>query len=200
MRKQTLIVLFAALALSPVARVSAQWVVHDPGNLAQAITSYAQHLANADNTFNTLLESRKIFEQGREYYDALKSVHSLIRNARKVEESVALSVRVVDEYGRTLSRLEGTGHFTARQLEAYNRQQRNLMLGMASVIDDITSVITVTGMSLSDKERLDLLDTSHARIVSLYNRSLGLNMQMEGEYDSARERRERKRLERELLR
>lgn len=197
-KKSFIMALF--LSLLSTTGLRAQFVVHDPGSLAQAITSYAQYIASANNTLNTFMESQKIFEQGKEYYDSLKGIHELIKNGRKVEESVRLSLRAIDEFNDTYASVSSDGYFTASQIGAYNRQQSAIMKGMADVIGDITRVITTTGMSMSDKDRMDSLDDSFGRVVSLFNKSRGINMQMLGESNAVKERKAQKRLERELLR
>ena len=35
-------------------------------------------------------ETVKIYQQGKEYYDRLKSVHNLVKDARKVQKSILL--------------------------------------------------------------------------------------------------------------
>ena len=37
-----------------------------------------------------LQETVKIYQQGKKYYDALKSVHNLVKDARKVQQTVLL--------------------------------------------------------------------------------------------------------------
>lgn len=63
-------------------QAKAQWVVTDPTNLVQNITSAIQGTSTAGNMIKNLQESIKIYNQGKEYYDALKSVHNLIKDAR----------------------------------------------------------------------------------------------------------------------
>lgn len=51
----------------------AQWVVSDPGNLAQSIINSAKEMVETAgtkaNTLNGFLETKKVFEQGKAYYD-----------------------------------------------------------------------------------------------------------------------------------
>ena len=59
---------------------SAQWVVSDPGNLAQGIINASKNIVHtsktATNMVNNFQETVKIYQQGKKYYDALKSVTS----------------------------------------------------------------------------------------------------------------------------
>ena len=52
---------------------SAQWVVTDPGNLAQGIINTTKQIvetsSTAQHTLDGFKETAKIFEQGKKYYD-----------------------------------------------------------------------------------------------------------------------------------
>lgn len=204
MRKKTSkwkILFFLLLLMAPFAHtVKAQWVVHDPGNFAQLVSSYGKQLLTANNTFDNLQEAQKIFQQGKKYYDSLREVHHLVKNARKVQTGISLSVKVIEEYNKTYSSIASDTHFTSKQLDVYRRQQSGIMEEIASVIDDLTKVITNTGMSMSDKERLDAIDRLYEEIVALHTEARGVNMQMLGESMAVKTRKESVRLERELLR
>lgn len=54
-------------------QAKAQWVVTDPGNLAQGIINSAKQIiqtsTTAKNTLDGFKETAKVFEQGKKYYD-----------------------------------------------------------------------------------------------------------------------------------
>ena len=66
-------------------QAKAQWTVIDPSNLVQNIKSAVQSSTTATNMVKSLQESIKIYNQSKAYYDALKSVHNIIKDARKVK-------------------------------------------------------------------------------------------------------------------
>lgn len=199
MKTLKLIILSVIMCMTNQAAHS-QWVVTDPGALAQSILNYVQHLSTVANTIEEVEESTKIFEQGKEYYDSLKNVHDLIKDSRKVKDCVTLSVDLIQEYGKTKSKILSDSYYSAKQIDVYNRQQSSIMTSVAGVIADMNNVIVNTGMSLSDKERLDAIDTYYSRLQALSNKSYRLNQQIIGESLSVNQRKEQKRLERELLR
>ena len=88
MMKRT--ILLMAVCLCFMGRASAQWVVSDPGNLAQGIINTAKQIVETAgtkaNTLNGFLETQKIFQQGKAYYDALKSVHDVVKGRYQGEE------------------------------------------------------------------------------------------------------------------
>ena len=71
MRKYILIISIGLLCLSYEAK--AQWIVADPGNLAQGIINTTKQIiqtsTTANNTLNGFKETAKVFEQGKKYYD-----------------------------------------------------------------------------------------------------------------------------------
>ena len=74
-------------------QAKAQWTVIDPSNLVQNIKSAVQSSTTATNMVKSLQESIKIYNQSKAYYDALKSVHNIIKDARKVK----LTLEMVSE-------------------------------------------------------------------------------------------------------
>ena len=66
------------LCLLFAGRASAQWVVSDPGNLAQGIINASKNIIHTSKTATNMVsnfqETVKIYQQGKKYYDALKSV------------------------------------------------------------------------------------------------------------------------------
>ncbi len=52
---------------------SAQWAVIDPTNLAQGIVNSVKEVAQAsktvNNTLDTFKETKKLYDQGKQYYD-----------------------------------------------------------------------------------------------------------------------------------
>ena len=80
----------------------AQWTVFDPSNLAQSIVNSAKEIvqtsSTAQNMLNNFQETVKIYQQGKAYYDALKSVHDLVKGARKVQQTILLVGDISDIY------------------------------------------------------------------------------------------------------
>ena len=86
MKKKILMLCMGCFLVSLTAK--AQWVVSDPGNLAQGIINAAKNIVHtsstATNMANSFQETVKIYRQGKEYYDGLRKVKNLVRDARKV--------------------------------------------------------------------------------------------------------------------
>ncbi len=88
---KTKLFILMAVCLSCFGRASAQWVVTDPSNLAQGIINTAKQIVQTSTTANNVMsnfkETQKIFQQGKEYYDALKKYTILSRAERKYRKA-----------------------------------------------------------------------------------------------------------------
>lgn len=62
-------ILLMAVCLCFIGRASAQWVVSDPGNLAQGIINTTKQIVQtsttAKNTLDGFMEAQRIFQQGK---------------------------------------------------------------------------------------------------------------------------------------
>lgn len=91
-----------SLCLLLAGRASAQWVVTDPTNLAQGIVNTTKQIIQTSSTASNMIknfqETVKIYEQGKKYYDALKSVNNLVKDARKVQKTILMIGEISDTY------------------------------------------------------------------------------------------------------
>lgn len=99
---------------------NAQWVVSDPGNLAQGIINTTKQIvetsATAQHTLDGFKETAKIFEQGRKYYDALKAVHDVVKGGVKVKKSIDLVADISEIYVRNYQKMLGDPNYTPDEL------------------------------------------------------------------------------------
>ena len=100
----------------------AQWVVTDPGNLAQSIINMSDNIAHtsktAVNTADNFAETVKIYEQAKKYYDQLKAVNNLIQDARKVRDIILMVGDVSDIYVTNFKKMMNDDNFSSRELDA----------------------------------------------------------------------------------
>ena len=101
-RMKTRILTAICLCLLLAGRASAQWAVIDPSNIAQSIINNGKNMVHtsstATNMVNNFKETVKIYEQGKKYYDALKSVNNLVKDARKVQQTILMVGDITDIY------------------------------------------------------------------------------------------------------
>ena len=140
-------------------QAKAQWTVIDPSNLVQNIKSAVQSSTTATNMVKSLQESIKIYNQSKAYYDALKSVHNIIKDARKVKLTLEMVSRMVSD-----------PNFTVDELAAISAGYARLLEEGGALVAELKTVITGgNGLSLSDKERMDVVDQVYTKMLEYRN-------------------------------
>ena len=129
-----------------------------------------------------LQETVKIYEQGKRYYDALKSVHNLVKDARKVQQTVLLVGEISDIYVNSFQKMLTDENYTADELAAIANGYTKMLEEGSHLLDELKTVVTSTGLSMSDKERMDIIDrvyrdVKHQRNLVRYytSRNIGIS-------------------------
>lgn len=123
-----------------------------------------------------LQETVKIYQQGKEYYDALKSVHNLVKDARKVQKSILLIGEISDIYVNSFQKMLSDKNYTPDELSAIAYGYTQLLQESSDVLEEMKGVVNINGLSMSDKERMDVIDRTYNAIrnyrdlVSYYTR------------------------------
>ena len=137
---------------------NAQWVVTDPGNLAQSIINMSDNIAHtsktAVNTADSFAETVKIYEQAKKYYDQLKAVNDLIQDARKVRDIILMVGDVSDIYVTNFGKMMNDGNFSPRELDAIAFTRGPGLLGSLLV-----GVSFAKGLSISHD--IPLVEVNH---------------------------------------
>ena len=166
MRKLMFMVLGATLFAT--APMRAQWVVSDPTNLAQGIVNTAQEIvqtsATAANTLDSFKEVQKVYQQGKEYYDALKAVNNLVKDARKVQLTVLMVGDISEIYVVNFGKMMNDPNFNAQELNAIGFGYSKLLNESAELLKELKQIITASSLSLNDKERMDIIDKVYGEV------------------------------------
>lgn len=159
---RTKIIMLFSLCLLLAGRASAQWVVTDPTNLAQGIVNTTKQIiqtsSTASNMLNNFKETVKIYEQGKKYYDALKSVNNLVKDARKVQKTILMIGEISDAYVVSFQKMMRDENYTVEELGAIAFGYTKLLEESNDVLQEMKGVVNITTLSLSDKERMDVVD------------------------------------------
>ena len=139
-------------------QAKAQWTVIDPSNLVQNIKSAVQSSTTATNMVKSLQESIKIYNQSKAYYDALKSVHNIIKDARKVKLTLEMVSEITEIYTSGFNRMVSDPNFTVDELAAISADYARLLEESNGVLQDLRQVINVSTLSMTDKDRMDVVD------------------------------------------
>lgn len=171
--KQIKAIVMGLVCLLAAGTANAQWVVSDPGNLAQGIINTVKQIAQtsttAKNTLDGFKETAKVFEQGKRYYDALKDVHDVIKGGVKVKKSIEMVADISEIYVRNYQKMLGDPNYTPDELSTISFGYARLLSESADVLQDLKNVVNITGMSLSDAERLAIIDQSYKRLLEYRN-------------------------------
>ena len=165
------IILCLTVALSMFSfQAKAQWVVTDPTNLVQNIISATQGINTVSNMVRNVNEVKKVYDQSKEYYDALKSVNNLIKDARKVKKTIEMISEITDIYVNGFNKMVGDPSFTPNELVAISAGYAKLLEEGGSLVTELKNVVTGSnGLSLSDKERMEVIDDVYNKMLEYRN-------------------------------
>jgi len=142
--------------------LKAQFVVTDPLNIAQSIVNTANEVIQTSNTVSNVIknfnEVKKVYEQGKKYYDALKAVNDLVKDARKVQQTILMVGEIGDIYINAYQRMLQDDNYTLEELGAIAFGYAKLLEESAGLLLDLKGIVHESSLSMSDKERMDIID------------------------------------------
>lgn len=166
--KTAMVVLFATSTFA-----KAQFVVTDPANLASGILNSANEIVQTSSTVSNVVknfnEVKKVYEQGKEYYDKLKAINNLVKDARKVQQTVLLVGDVSEIYVTNFSKMLNDPNFNAQELTAIANGYSALLTESTELLKELKDIITANGLSLNDKERMDVVDRVYKEVKEYHN-------------------------------
>ncbi|MDR2970080.1 MAG: DUF4141 domain-containing protein [Tannerellaceae bacterium] len=178
MKKAIFIMTVALMGLT--SQVRAQFVVTDPANIATSIVNSANQIVQTSSTVSNVIknfnEVKKVYEQGKEYYDKLKAVHDLIKDAKKVRDAILLVGEIGDIYVNSFQKMLSDPHFRYEELTAISNGYTMLLGESADMIKELKDVVNINGLSMTDHERMDIINQvydrlrNHRNLVNYYTR------------------------------
>ncbi len=103
-------------------------------------------------------ETVKIYEQSKKYYDALKAVSNLVRNARKVQRCILLVGEISDIYMDGYRRMLADENFSPAELGAIAVGYAKIIEDAAGALRELQDIVNPTDLSLTDKDRIDVVE------------------------------------------
>jgi hypothetical protein len=151
----------------------AQFVVTDPANLASGILNSANEIVQTSSTVSNVVknfnEVKKVYEQGKEYYDKLKAINNLVKDARKVQQTVLMVGDVSEMYVTNFSKMLNDPNFNTQELTAIANGYSALLTESTELLKELKEIITANGLSLNDKERMDVIDRVYKEVKEYHN-------------------------------
>ncbi|QIH34506.1 DUF4141 domain-containing protein [Sphingobacterium sp. DR205] len=161
-----MVMMVFTFAISPQAR--AQWVVTDPTNLASGIVNSANEIVQTSSTVSNVVknfnEVKRVYEQGKEYYDKLKAVNNLVKDARKVQQTVLLVGDVSEMYVTNFDKMMNDPNFKPNELASIANGYSALLNESTELLKDLKQIISANGLSLNDKERMEVIDQVYKEV------------------------------------
>ncbi len=166
--KKILFMVLTALMLAVAPSAKAQWVVTDPANLASGILNSANEIVQTSNTVSNVVknfkEVEKVYKQGKEYYDKLQAVNNLVKDARKVQQTVLLVGDVSEMYVQNFGKMMNDPNFSAQELIAIANGYAALLNESTELLKELKQIVSSSSLSLNDKERMDIIDRVYKEI------------------------------------
>jgi len=142
--------------------LKAQFVVSDPINTATSIINTATEVIQTSSTVSNVIknfqEVKKVYEQGKKYYDALKAVDNLVKDARRVQQTILMVGEISDIYINAYQRMLQDDNYTLEELGAIAFGYTKLLEESAGLLEDLKGIVNASTLSMSDKERIDVID------------------------------------------
>lgn len=151
----------------------AQFVVTDPANLISGILNSANEIVQTSNTVSNVVknfkEVEKLYKQGKEYYDKLKAVNNLVKDARKVQQTVLMVGDISEMYVDNFGKMMSDPNFTPQELSAIASGYSKLLNESSGLLKDLKQIVNSSELSMSDKDRIDIIDRVHDDVKDYYN-------------------------------
>lgn len=172
MKKLLQVVMVAMLLILPINNY-AQWVVTDPTNLASGILNSANEIIQTSSTVSNVIknfkEVEKVYKQGKEYYDKLQAVNNLVKDARKVQQTVLLVGEVSELYVKNFGKMLNDPNFSAQELVAIANGYSVLLQESTELVKELKQIVSASSLSLNDKERMDIIDRVYKEVKDYHN-------------------------------
>ncbi|WP_037316034.1 DUF4141 domain-containing protein [Salegentibacter sp. Hel_I_6] len=166
--KKTILMVCTAMMLAVPPTAKAQWVVTDPANLAQGILNSANEIVQTSSTVSNVIknfkEVEKVYKQGKEYYDKLQAVNNLVKDARKVQQTVLMVGDVSEIYVNNFGKMMNDPNFSYQELTAIGNGYSALLNESTQLLKELKLITTASSLSLNDKERMDIIDRVYKEV------------------------------------
>jgi hypothetical protein len=171
---KTKILFIAAWVVLCSLPLRAQFPVIDPVNIATSIANATKEIVQTSSTAANMLsnfkEVQKVYNQAKDYYDALKKVNDLVKDARKVQQTILMVGEIADLYVVSFQQMLADPSFTVDELSSIAGGYTILLEQSGHVLTELKNVVNDSGLSMNDKERMDIIDKCYQAV--LENRNL----------------------------
>ncbi|WP_281296962.1 DUF4141 domain-containing protein [Flavobacterium limnophilum] len=171
--KKIMIMVCTAMLFAVTPTMKAQWVVTDPTNLASGILNSANEIVQTSSTVSNVIknfkEVEKVYKQGKEYYDKLQAVNNLVKDARKVQQTVLLVGDASEIYVKNFGKMINDPNFSPQELTAIANGYSILLNESVELLKELKQIVNASTLSMNDNERLEIIDRVHKEVKEYHN-------------------------------
>lgn len=153
--------------------ISAQWTVWDPSNFTQSIVNTSKQIVQTSSTASNMVknfqEVQKVYNQGKQYYDALKAVNGLVKDAKKVQRTILMVGEISDIYVHSFQKMLSDPNYSIEELNAIANGYTRLLEQSNDVLNELKGVVNISTLSLSDKDRIDVVNSCYDAMLDYRN-------------------------------
>ena len=153
--------------------VKAQFVVTDPAHIVTSILNSANQIVQTSSTVSNVIknfeEVRKLYDQSKDYYDKLKAINDLVKDAKKVRDAILLVGEIGDIYVNSYGKMLSDPNFNYAELVTISNGYTLLLQQSADMILELKDVVNANGLSMTDHERMDVINYVYERIKNQRN-------------------------------
>lgn len=171
--KKIMTMVCTAMLFAVTPTMKAQWVVTDPTNLASGILNSANEIIQTSSTVSNVIknfkEVEKVYKQGKEYYDKLQAVNNLVKDARKVQQTVLLVGDASEIYVKNFGKMINDPNFSPQELTAVANGYSILLNESVELLKELKQIVNASTLSMNDNERLEIIDRVHKEVKEYHN-------------------------------
>jgi hypothetical protein len=147
---------------------AAQFVVADPTAFSQRamqqIINLTEQIQQKYELVRQYQETSKIYNQGKAWYDGLRRVNQTVAEYKRIYETLELTAEIVDIYATNVTKFRIDKNFQPEEVQ-YMLDMYGKLLGESSrLVDDLNLGAKASSLSLTDKERLDLINQTYEKV------------------------------------
>lgn len=171
--KKIMTMVCTAMLFAAIPTMKAQWVVTDPTNLASGILNSANEIVQTSSTVSNVIknfkEVEKVYKQGKEYYDKLQAVNNLVKDARKVQQTVLLVGDASEIYVKNFGKMINDPNFSPQELTAIANGYSIMLNESVELLKELKQIVNASTLSMNDNERLEIIDRVHKEVKEYHN-------------------------------
>lgn len=97
----------------------------------------------------------------------LQSVNNLVRDARKVQQTILMLGNISGYYVNNFQKMLTDPNFTSSELSAIASGYTRILEEAGGVLNDLKQVVNITTLSMTDKDRMDVVDDCYKEMKRL---------------------------------